>query len=672
MCGIAGETVVTGSRALVAPDLFGMIDAVAHRGPDSAGYWRSDNGKTVLMHARTPRVDPDGGSQPMCNETGSIWVTFNGEIYDHRERLEQLRAGGHQLRSRCDTEVIPHLFEDHGPQCFEMLRGEFAFALYDNRERALYLVRDRFGTKPLFYAQTSDSLLFGSEAKSLFCHPGIDARIDRNFVLQLLLGVTMPDDSLFEGVKQVRPGHYVKISEKGISEHPYWTLSFGEENKYSSMDEAAEHFRELLDEAVKLRLDADVQIGAYLSGGLDSSTVLESMTRQYGEPIESFTIRYSQDAGDESHAAAATAQHFGIANTPIDITLPDLINNLEASVWHTELPVMNSHSSAKYVLSERASQSRKAVLTGSGADEFFIGYAMYSQQVLMEQKRIGTNGEIERRLKQLLTRDQVAPGLMPVTSYRKYSRIRSLFGNYPYQALRAVVFEKAIRPFLSGDLASQLDCDSSLSQLAERYEAKEKLTGLAPWRASQHMQISCDLPWYIATCMDDRPEMAHAMEGRTPFLDKEVTEFATRLPQYMLFNEDQGKLLIRHAMKDRLPQNILQNHTKLFWTPVRREICVLQSDAVKPYLTRKATQDAGLFHPGRIAMARHALRVLPSSSKTAASLSTLLMTVASMHMLQELFVDRFEDSRQRFDSEQRDWTIRDIQHHSFEPLAAVG
>ena len=672
MCGIAGETVISGRRTLTPADLFGMIDIIAHRGPDSAGYWHSDDGGTVLMHARTPRVDPDGGSQPMCNETGSIWVTFNGEIYDHRERLQQLRSGGHKLRSRCDTEVIPHLFEDHGPKCFEMLRGEFAFAIYDNKERALYLVRDRFGTKPLFYTQTADSVIFGSEAKSLFCHPDMDARLDRDFVLQLMLGITMPQDCLFQGVRQVRPAHYVKITEKGISEHPYWTLTFGQENKYSSIGEAAEHFQVLLDEAVKLRLDADVQIGTYLSGGLDSATVLESMTRQYDEPIETFTIRYSQDADDESHAAAATAQHFGVANTPIDITLQDLARHLEASVWHTELPVMNSHSSAKYVLSSEASKSRKAVLTGSGADEFFIGYTMYSQQVLMDQKKQGANGDIERRLKELLGRDQVMPGLMPVTGYRKYGLINKLFANYPYQALRAVIFGQAVKPFLSGELASQLDVEGSLRRLAERYEAKNTLAGLEPWRASQHMQISCDLPWYIATCMDDRPEMAHAMEGRTPFLDKEVTEFATRLPREMLFNEDQGKLLIRHAMNDRLPRHAINNHTKLFWTPVRREIEVLKSEVCKPYLTRKATRNAGLFHPGRIAMARHAVGLLPAGSRAGATLTTLLMTVASLHMLQELFVERFDNSRQRFDSKQRDWTIRDIRHHSFEPLAAVG
>ena len=672
MCGIAGEFVFRGDRVLDPNDLTSMIDALAHRGPDSAGLWQDDSGQCVLMHSRTPRVDPVGGSQPVCNEDHSIWVTFNGEIYDHRDRIAELKGRGHRFASRCDAEVIPHLYEDFGTDSFAKLRGEFAFGVHDGRSRKLYLLRDRYGTKPLFYAETPDSIIFASEAKALFCHPRLNAEIDRTFVLHLMLGITTPDSSLFSGAKQVRPGWYLEVNERGISEKPFWQLSFPAEASYTSMDEAAEHFQHLLDEAVKLRLDADVQIGCYLSGGLDSSTVLESMVRQYDEPIETFSIRFSDQPDDEAQVAQRTAEHFGVANTAIDVSRQDLIDNLEAAVWHTEMPVMNSHGAAKYVLSERSCGTRKAVLTGSGADEFFIGYAMYSQQLLLERKRqAGGDEEADRAMARLFSGDSALPGLVPLTSYRKYGMVTGLFGSYPYQALRALAFERALRPFLAPDVAEVLDAPASLQHLAKWLPAAKTTRGLESWRASQHLKITCDLPWYIATCMDDRPEMAHAMEGRTPFLDKEVTDFALRLPREMLFNEERGKLLIRHAMRDRLPDEVINGRTKLFWTPIAREKSVLASARCRQYLTRSAISECGLFNPNRIAMARQALKVLPANSRSAAFLTSLLMTAASMHMLDRFFVREFAATHERFQAVQRVWQRRDIVFKgAAQPMAA--
>ncbi len=459
-----------------------------------------------------------------------------------------------------------------------------------------------------------------------------------------------------------------------MSEKPYWQLRFPDEPSYTSMDEAAEHFGHLLDEAVRLRLDADVQIGCYLSGGLDSSTVLESMVRQYDEPIETFSIRFSDQPGDEAQVARRTAEHFGVANTAIDVTQQDLIDNLEAAVWHTELPAMNSHGAAKYVLAERSCGARKAVRTGSGADEFFIGYTMYSQQLLLERKRLaGDSGDddAKRAMADLFSGDCVLPGLVPVTSYRRHKQVTGLFGSYPYQALRALAFEKVLRPFLAPDLAADLDAPASLRHLADWLPADKTTRGLEPWRASQHLKITCDLPWYIATCMDDRPEMAHAMEGRTPFLDKELTDFALRLPREMLFNEQRGKLLIRHVMKDRLPDEVINGRTKLFWTPIAREKRVLASAQCRQYLSRAVSRDSGFFDPNRIAMARHALKLLPANSRSAAFLSSLLMTAASMHMLDRFFVREFAATHQRFKAAQRVWQRRDIVFKgAAQPIAA--
>ena len=662
MCGIAGEFVFTGDRQLIPDELLGMIDALAHRGPDSAGYYLNDAANMLLMHSRTPRVDPSGGSQPLCNETGSIWISFNGEIYDHRLQIANLKATGHYLQSRCDAEVIPHLFEDHGTESFAKLRGEFAFAVHNEHTRSLYLVRDRLGSKPLHYVKTADSVVFASEAKALFRHPRVRAQIDRETIGRLLFGITTPDSSIFQGVRQVKPAHYLEIGKHGLRERPYWKLSFENVDPNRSMDDAAEEFRHIFDEAVKLRLDADVQIGTYLSGGLDSALVLESMARQYKEPIETFTIRFSNDASDEAYVAAQTASHFGVANTPVDVSEQDLIDRIEATIWHTEVPQMNSHSAAKYVLSERSCTTRKAVLTGSGADEFFIGYGMYSHQLLLDQNKQG--GNVNSQINAMLRRENVPPGTVRARTYRKWGMVNNMFGSYPYQALRALTFEYLIGHYLSPDIAENPNATGALRYLARWLPDQDALKGCENWRSSQYLKITCDLPWYVMSSMDDRPEMAHAMEGRTPFVDKELIDFATRLPGNLLFNEQRGKLLLRHALKGRLPETVLQGHTKLFWTPTAREKAVLRSPLMRHYLSSSVTRDVGVFHPSRISMAHKVLRIMPAGSKTAAVTCSLLMSAASLHMLHDMYEKNFQDAYKRFPAKQRIWNVADIRRHN--------
>ncbi len=657
MCGIAGAFCRRRGDRLDPHDLFGMVDALNHRGPESVGYWVDPEHSVMLMHARMAMVDPEGGGQPMSNETGSVWISLNGEIYDFRRQSRQLMDRGHRFRSRCDVEVVPHLYEDHGIGCLNHLRGEFALALYDARARTLLLARDRFGTKPLFYAEAGGTVVFGSEAKAVLAHPLIEARLDAETLKLLFLGLPLPDRSVFKGLRQVRPGHYLKVTASGLIEEPWWTLRLAPGRFKGSMADAVDEFRARLDEAVKLRLDADVRIGGFLSGGLDSAAVLESVARQYDQKIETFTIRFGDDADDEANAAADAARQLGIENTAIRITGDQLTEEFTRSVWHAEIPLINSAGTAKMLLGMAARERLKAVMTGSGADELFGGYGMYQHQMLIEEARAGKN--VAAEMKALRASEDVVASLLPVNGYRRHDQVKAMFGAYPYQAIRPFVFGSIVSRMLHPDHAGGLDPIAALREIAQ-WLPEGRLEGLSPQSATQYLKVACDLPWYIMTSLDDRPEMAASIEGRTPFLDHQLAEFAFGLPSELLFDRQRGKLVPRAALAGRLPQATVSGQTRLFRTPPRLNDRILTSEESRHYLSGRVTGDVGLFSPRRVALARAALRVVPRSSWQGSGLRTMLMSVLSVHMLNDLYVRRFTESVDRFSSRRRRWNRGDL------------
>ncbi len=657
MCGIAGEFVTHGGRQLAARELFGMIDVLAHRGPEGAGYWLDDERSVMLMHARLSLVDLARGRQPLADETGQLWLSLNGELYGHRQARALLKQKGHNLRSDCDAEILPHLFQDHGVECFEKLRGEFAFALVDQSRRELFLVRDRFGIKPLFYTFTEDSVVFGSEIKSLLNHPSVRAELDRRHLRQSLLTLGLPDQTWLQGIRQVKPGHFLRINRQTSEELPYWTLQFKRLNEFRSTGEAADRFRSLLDEAVRLRLDADVEIGSYLSGGLDSSTIAESMVRQAPYPIKTFSIRFSDDAQDEGGIAAQTAANLGAQNIQVPISDAALADSFIPSIWHAEQVVANSHVTAKYLLSAEAGRHVKAVMTGEGSDELFAGYGLFTHQSLIEARRAGQNCGVEMR--SLLRSSAMTPGFVPLNDYRSYDLVTGLYGQYPYQALRALATNTVLRRFLTREFVAEMSVRQALSEHA-RWIAPNGMQDLEATRASQYAWIRSELPAYLLTSLGDRPEMANSVEGRVPFLDSKLADFALGLPMSWLVSQKNGKLLIRNAMNDILPKAVTRPAKKIFWSPARKESALLQSAACADYLTRAVTKDVGVFDPGRLSAARAMVRIIPASTKLGGALHSLLITAAAIHILSDLFVTGFRSNARCKDNSKRRWTRRDL------------
>lgn len=647
MCGIAGAFIPSNVGWLEPRELLPMIGAIAHRGPDGMDYWINGTHTAMLMHARLALVDPDGGRQPLCNEIGSVWLTCNGEIYGYQETSAELKAKGHRFRSNCDVEVIPHLFEEHGPGAFAKLRGEFAFALYDHKQHELYLVRDRFGVKPLYYAHVGDAIVFGSELKSVLSYPSLPAELNHEYIRGLMAGISLPEETILKDIDEVPPGHFVRISARGVSVQPYWSLALNGHERTTVPQQVGEEYSELFDEAVRLRLHGDAPVGAYLSSGVDSSAVVDAMARHANADVKAFTIRFEDPKLDETPIATRVASVCGVEHHLVDVSNQALADNFRPSLWHSEIPVFNTHGTAKFLLSRACRPHVKAVLTGEGADETLAGYAMYRHHMLLDERRKSGERDVTVQIKEMIAREGILAGLLPVTSYRKKAMVEAIFGCYPYAALRALTSERFMGHFFQREFADAYPIEAALRRLADALPV-EKLDGLPPSTASRYISLKCDLPAYNLNYLGDRQEMANSIEGRLPFLDNAVTDFAFQLPPSALHTIKEGKLPLRSAMANRLPNYVHQGSKRVFWAPVSAVDTLMHNGFCEVALSPEVVQDVGVFNPARIALAKKLIRVFPANSKIGTGLRTLLTCATSLHLVNDMFVRNFPKSAQNF------------------------
>lgn len=386
MCGIVGVLASGGNSRVDEPLLRKMLGAVRHRGPDEFGvYLFGDNETRIgLGSARLSIIDLVGGQQPISNEDGTLWIVFNGEVFNYRELRSQLESFGHRFRTETDTEVLLHLFEQHGPDCIHRLNGQFAFAIWDARQRRLFLARDRCGVRPLFYAFRGGMLVFGSEIKAILCHPEIQAELDPVTLDQIFtFWSPLPPRTAFQGIHSLPPGCWMEVLAEGqMRVQRYWRFSFPEAGREPCRDQraAAEQLSDLLRDAVRLRLRADVPVGAYLSGGLDSA-VVAAMVRECGvSDLETFSIAFSDPAFDESDHQRRMAEFLGTRHHVINCSHEDVGRAMPSTIWHTEMPVLRTAPVPLYLLSELVRTAGfKVVLTGEGADELLAGYNIFKE-----------------------------------------------------------------------------------------------------------------------------------------------------------------------------------------------------------------------------------------------------------------------------------------------------
>jgi len=585
MCGIAGIFGI-GGEPVKQLEVQAMCDALVLRGPDDEGYYV--NGNVGLGMRRLSIIDLATGQQPAHNESGSVQVVLNGEIYNFQELRAEMEACGHRFTTASDTEVIVHLYEEFGAECVHKLRGMFAFALWDNRQKKLLLVRDRLGIKPLFFGEFEGKLVFASELKALLQLPWVTRELNWGSVAHLFSFSTTPrKESIIEGVHKLEPGHTLTIQQgKPPVISSYWDVFFDADEVH---DERyfVEGLRERLEESVRLRMICDVPFGAFLSGGVDSSAVVATMTRLSDRPVKTFTIGFPEKAYNEISHAREVAEAFGTEHHEL-ILEPDVVAILNDLAWHLDEPFGDSSAIPTYMVSQLAAQHIKVVLTGDGGDEIFAGYDKYS----VEQR--------ERRYRYI-------PSL-----------IRSLLGTVGGRMAEGMKGRNFLRHIALNGSDRYLDSGTLFDRQAQgalfQESAAERVLAEDPWKelsaclaredshwlsAIQYLDIKTYLPLDILTKVD-RMSMAHSLEARVPLLDHKLVEFAATIPARLKLHDGRTKHIFKQAMHGILPQPIIDRPKQGFAVPLGRWFRGELNGFVHDLLLSPTSRARNIFNPAYI------------------------------------------------------------------------
>lgn len=573
MCGICGVLAFNDSFACDERVVVAMRETMVHRGPDDAGVWSSPGGRVTLGHRRLSIVDVShSGHQPMSNEDGSVWVTFNGEIYNHDKLRQELEARGHHYRSRCDTETIVHLYEEEGPRCVERLEGMFAVAIWDARRRELFLARDRLGKKPLYWTRTPAGFAFASEIKALLRHPAVHADLDHTAFYDYLTFVCTPaPTTMFAGINKLSPAEWMTVDVDGnIRSETYWTpmsSRASEEVAGRSVQELSDRLLELLRASIAKRMMSDVPFGVFLSGGVDSSTNVALMSELMSEPVRTFSVAYNEhEQYNELEYARRIAQRFHTDHHEVVMNSDDLASFLPEMVHHQDEPIADSVCVPLYYVAKLARDSGTIVVqVGEGSDELFHGYQAYIDAVARRRRywepfqrapaplrnlAAGTALELARHTGRGIPHAQyvvdAAAGRLP------------FWGGaicYTGELKRKILVENGYRP----------DAYRVVQRLWD--EAEHDRPGADLLQKMTYLELKQRLAELLLMRVD-KMTMATSVEARVPFLDREVVEFALALPMDMKVRDGVGKWLLKRTVDGLLPSDIVYRKKQGFGAPV--------------------------------------------------------------------------------------------------------
>jgi len=542
-----------------------------HRGPDGQRHWINPDRTVGLGHARLSIIDLTTGDQPIASADERMHIIANGEFYGYEAIRTELERAGHHLRTRSDSEIALHLYRDLGPQCLHRLRGEFAFIIWDETNRTMFAARDRFGIKPLFYAIHQDTLYFASEVKALFA-AGVPARWDSEQFWQTMEQGGYQTRTLFDGIYQVPPGHYVIASDRHIQVNKYWDFDYPIANgaaAHRSDEDYKAEFRAALEEAVRIRLRADVPVGCYLSGGLDSCSVLGLAARHHPEPIRAFTLTFDRPEYDEEAQAREMAAKAGAIFHPIAIGQDDLADNFSDAILQSETLSMNAHGVAKFLLSRTVRDAGyKVVMTGEGSDEILGGYAHFRRDMLLYNRAGQDAATIKKMLAELETLNPVSQGiLLPHGELGPLDDVRRMLGFVPSWMEVYSARANKIRAVLSDDYLGAVDGRQGYRSLLSEIDVRRQLAGREPVHQSLYLWSKTLLPLYILTFLGDRMEMAHSIEGRVPFLDHHVVEVIRSQPVSQKIRGMTEKYVLREAVRDVITDTVYRRQKHPFLSP---------------------------------------------------------------------------------------------------------
>jgi len=594
MCGIAGILEFGKEARIDSGVVRRMCDAMVHRGPDDDGYFTE--GRIGLGMRRLSIIDLGTGHQPISNEDGSIQIVFNGEIYNHRALREQLISRGHRYRTESDTESIVHLYEEYGHGCVQHLRGMFAFAIWDANRESLFIARDRLGIKPLYYQLSPSNFIFGSEIKVLLAHPGMRAQFNRAAMPEYLaFGYLSGAETFYSGVRKLMPGHWLEAGENGrLRIEQYWELKPKSDETRRDEKYYVAGYRDLLEEAVNRHLMSDVPLGVFLSGGLDSSAVAALMTKIRREPIETFSVGYSEPTYSELPFARTVAQHLNSLHHEVLVSRQDFFGALPKLIWHEDEPIAWPSSVSLFFVAQLARERVKVVLTGEGSDETLAGYSRYAFTLKNLAFDRFYRGLVPRGIRRHL-RDSIATSTwINAATRRKLSHTCLGLDGESWTSLYLDNFFSAFnqndqKELLTDDFAEQLEAGAAYRNVLRYWEnsSGEILQRL----------LYTDIKTYLVELLmkQDNMSMAASIESRVPFLDHVLVEWAMRVPATIQIHGAAGKRILKKAMEDLLPLSIIYRKKLGFPTPWSGWLTGASLDEIESLLLSPRSIDRGFF-----------------------------------------------------------------------------
>ncbi len=646
MCGIAGMVALRENMPPPGLEEIGaMVGALRHRGPDEFGLYRDRH--AGLGHARLSIIDLAGGQQPLCNEDGTLWISFNGEIFNYLELGEELHGLGHRFRTRSDTEVVVHAFEAWGDEAFVRFNGQFAIALWDARAERLVLARDRFGVRPLYLCEHAGRLLFASEVKAIFAaDPSVNRAFDPAGLAETFTFWTVvPPQSVFQGVQELEPGHVCVVERGRRMDRAFWRPSYPErpgEGFAGSRQEAAERVRQALERAVSLRmLRSDVPVGSYLSGGLDSSFLAALGRRVKGDRFLTFSLRFEDAAYDETDHQRLVASQIGSDHREIVVSRADIASALPSVVAHVERPLLRTAPAPLFLLSRLVRDAGiKVVLTGEGADEMFAGYDIFREAKV--RRFWGREPQSLRRprlLERLYPWLARSPGAQRGMAREFFGAGRESWQTPGYSHLPRWRSAAALLRLFNPDLRREAERADVVGRLLASLPGE--FLRWSPLSQDQYLEVRTLLAGYLLSSQGDRVLMAHSVEGRFPFLDTEVAALADSLPPSYKLRVLDEKHVLKRAAAELLPATVVRRPKQ----PYRSPDALCFADGTLPawaaeLLSERAVETAGVFDPDAVTRMWRKVRAVPPGEAFSNTDDMALIGVLTTGLLHEQFVRR--------------------------------
>jgi len=644
MCGIAGTLSLKNKKIISEELIKRMISSLRHRGPDESGIYL-DNA-IGLGNARLSIIGVADGTQPLCNENSTLWIVYNGETFNYIELKEELIQRGHRFLTHSDTEVILHLYEEYGPQCLEKINGEFAIAIWDSVKNELFLARDRVGIKPLYFTRTEEKFLFSSEIKALFQDPDVSREIDHKALVQVFtFWTTVTPKTAFKGVSELSPGHYMLVKKSGeVTLKAYWRIPYyaSDEQWGGSYSDAQEQLGELLKDAVGLRLRADVPVGAYLSGGLDSSILSYLISRNFNNRLRTFSLSFQEKSFDESSFQEEMIQLLGTEHSQVEISNTHIRENFPQVIWLCEKPLLRTGPVPLYLLSKLVRESQfKVVLTGEGADEIFGGYNIFKEAKLRN---------FWKKQPESKCRPMLVERLYPYI-FKNPSRARVYL-----QQFFSFKSEDEDDPFFShrarwrnGEKNRSFFSESFRENLMQ-YDPYEDLIERLPrsfpdydiFSKTQFLEMDIFLSNYLLSSQGDRVSMGNSIELRLPYLDYRVMEFAAKIPANWKIKVLNEKHILKQTFKEAIPESIRNRAKQPYRAPIKEALLTGRPDCyVKTMLSERYLRKTGYFNEKKVS---HLITKFEKNSSPLANetQNMALVGILSAQLLHHQFIDEFK------------------------------